>query len=67
MIRASTYIIEGFGFEVELTSTQGPDAAIRRAMWSLIAAGHIEPEGSPDEMAAQFSVASRVVSLAGAR
>lgn len=62
-MRACRYIIEGLGFEVELTTTQGPEAAIRRAMWSLISAGHIEPEGTPDEMAAQFSVTSRVVAL----
>lgn len=63
MTRACRYIISGFGFEVELTTTQGPDAAIRRAMWSLISAGHIEPQGSPDEMAAQFTIESRVVAL----
>ena len=60
MTRACTYIIAGFGYEVMLTTTQGPDAAIRRAMWSLISAGHIEIEGTPDEMAAQFTIESRV-------
>jgi hypothetical protein len=64
MGRSCTYIIAGFGYEVTLTSTQGPDAAIRRAMWSLISSGRIEIEGTPDEMAAQFVIESRVVALA---
>jgi len=63
MTRANRYIISGFGYEVELTTTQGPDAAIRRAMWSLISGGLIEIEGTPEEMAAQFTIESRVVAL----
>lgn len=63
----SYYIISGYGYEVELRSTQGPDAAMRRAMWSLIAAGHIEPEGTPDECLAGFRVEARVACRGGNR
>ena len=58
----SLYIIEGYGFEVELRSSLGPEAACRRAMWTLISAGHIEIEGTPAEMLDQFTVTARVVS-----
>jgi hypothetical protein len=56
----SYYIVSGYGFDVELRTHQGPDAACRRAMWSLIANGYIEIEGTPDEMLAEFTVTSRI-------
>lgn len=48
------YKVVGAGFEVELATAQGAEAACRRAMWALIAGGHLEPSGTPAEMLAQF-------------
>lgn len=51
----TTYIVSGYGYDIELSTTQGPDAAKRRAMWALIAQRLIEPTGTPDEMLAGFT------------
>jgi hypothetical protein len=63
----SYYIVSGYGFEVELRSSLGEEAAKRRAMWTLISAGHLEPSGSPETMMAGFTVEARVACRGGNR
>lgn len=51
-----TYLVEGFGFEVEVPTFGDEDAAKRRAMFSLMAAGYLDPKGTPAETMAEFRI-----------